>query len=326
MRSFLRLKPIFSTSSNFLSRPTPTLKVQNVSRSISAATKRPVYQHPNMKASTSHLGEQDDITPPWLSQKLDVAKCTRMVCGTDMRDTIQRFVAESKKCEVSSFEILRKYQSDPLTPEEEKESTTEKQHTYPNQPETLLLLGPGLHKIEFEGRDIYILYHLYGEPVFNNEDSVIDRQANFVLYLEGGANNPENAKFLQHFVDSAHKWKHRSEGTFDVYLFDAEHEYWELHTKKRARELSTVILPKRLKDQVVTDMEDFLSSDSKKWYFKHQIPYKRNYLFYGPPGSGKTTLTQALATHFGHAHKTTLRTIMRSPISFLKWWNTGTNI
>merc|ERR1712113_1245328 len=33
-------------------------------------------------------------------------------------------------------------------------------------------------------------------------------------------------------------------------------------------------------------------------YFKHGIPYKRSYLFYGVPGSGKTSLIQALAAKY----------------------------
>merc|ERR1712113_777885 len=33
-------------------------------------------------------------------------------------------------------------------------------------------------------------------------------------------------------------------------------------------------------------------------YFKHGIPYKRSYLFYGVPGSGKSSLIQALAAKY----------------------------
>eukprot|EP00488_Nonionellina_sp_1-RS-2012_P001609 TRINITY_DN2620_c0_g1_i1.p1 TRINITY_DN2620_c0_g1~~TRINITY_DN2620_c0_g1_i1.p1 ORF type:complete len:160 (-),score=45.83 TRINITY_DN2620_c0_g1_i1:30-509(-) len=44
--------------------------------------------------------------------------------------------------------------------------------------------------------------------------------------------------------------------------------------------------------------ERFLDEKSIKWYFKHGIPYKRSYLFYGVPGSGKTSLIQALAAKY----------------------------
>lgn len=35
--------------------------------------------------------------------------------------------------------------------------------------------------------------------------------------------------------------------------------------------------------------------DSKEWYHKHGIPWKRGWNLYGPPGTGKTALTRAIA-------------------------------
>lgn len=45
-----------------------------------------------------------------------------------------------------------------------------------------------------------------------------------------------------------------------------------------------------------TDVAQFFTSSN---LYKHQsIPYRRTYLFEGPPGTGKSSLIQALAGHF----------------------------
>lgn len=62
---------------------------------------------------------------------------------------------------------------------------------------------------------------------------------------------------------------------------------------RRKRPLSSVILDKGVKETVVADVKDFLQS--QKWYVDRGIPYRRGYLLYGPPGSGKSSFIQALA-------------------------------
>jgi ATP-dependent 26S proteasome regulatory subunit len=62
------------------------------------------------------------------------------------------------------------------------------------------------------------------------------------------------------------------------------------------REMNTVFLENKLKDRVINDIEKFI--DSKEDYIKFGQSYKRNYLFYGPPGSGKTSFIYALASKF----------------------------
>ena len=62
---------------------------------------------------------------------------------------------------------------------------------------------------------------------------------------------------------------------------------------RRKRPLASVILDKGVKEKIVADVKDFLRSGS--WYYERGIPYRRGYLLYGMPGSGKSSFIRALA-------------------------------
>jgi chaperone BCS1 len=62
---------------------------------------------------------------------------------------------------------------------------------------------------------------------------------------------------------------------------------------RRKRPLQSVILDKGIKERIVGDVKEFLGS--RQWYVDRGIPYRRGYLLYGLPGSGKSSFIQALA-------------------------------
>lgn len=71
-------------------------------------------------------------------------------------------------------------------------------------------------------------------------------------------------------------------------------EFWEDVYKRRKRKLESISLNgKEL--EVLTDMKTFLSSETEEKYNLLGIPYKKNYLFEGLPGTGKTSLIYAIA-------------------------------
>ncbi len=62
---------------------------------------------------------------------------------------------------------------------------------------------------------------------------------------------------------------------------------------QRKRPLNSVILDQGLKERIVGDVKEFLQKH--QWYMDRGIPYRRGYLLYGPPGSGKSSFILALA-------------------------------
>lgn len=63
----------------------------------------------------------------------------------------------------------------------------------------------------------------------------------------------------------------------------------------KARSMDSVVLPEGVKNKITGDLDTFLEKDTALWYQKHGLPYKRSYLFYGLPGTGKTSIITALA-------------------------------
>lgn len=63
------------------------------------------------------------------------------------------------------------------------------------------------------------------------------------------------------------------------------------------RPVESVFHPRDLMDELLRDVQTFLGA--KRMYEDLGIPYRRGYLLAGPPGTGKSSLILAVASHFG---------------------------
>lgn len=74
---------------------------------------------------------------------------------------------------------------------------------------------------------------------------------------------------------------------------------WARCLARPSRALSTVVLDECQKEMFCDDIRDYLEPDTRKWYADRGIPYRRGYLLHGPPGTGKSSLSFAVAGKFG---------------------------
>ncbi|EJT78504.1 hypothetical protein GGTG_03604 [Gaeumannomyces tritici R3-111a-1] len=77
------------------------------------------------------------------------------------------------------------------------------------------------------------------------------------------------------------------------------HQYtWDTTILRPVRPLETVHFDERIKAELVRDVANYLQPETRRFYHQRGIPYRRGYLLHGPPGTGKTSLSLALAGIF----------------------------
>lgn len=181
------------------------------------------------------------------------------------------------------------------TSEEAKKEETKKKSEEEDEPEhgrVSLRIGYGQYRFKsYDGETLHAVYQHIGKPVGNG--CGVELMSNLVIFTE--KNVDIISKFLTTMVDRSEL---PVEGKFTCFKWNIQNQYWQEEVRIDTRSIESVVLPKLTKDKLIHDVEKFLSKKTSNFYHRNGIPYRRSYLFYGIPGSGKTSLVQALASYF----------------------------
>jgi chaperone BCS1 len=149
--------------------------------------------------------------------------------------------------------------------------------------------GEGSHWIWFCGKPV-LLVRSAERP--KQQTNYIGRaRESFTLYFPGRRLDLPTA-FLNEAVEFCNPPDRKL-----VRIFTAGLDEWRASSACRVRPPGTVVLRDGVLDRLVADVRRFF--DRQAWYTEIGIPYRRGYLFTGPPGNGKTTTVQVLAGVFG---------------------------
>jgi mitochondrial chaperone BCS1 len=149
-----------------------------------------------------------------------------------------------------------------------------------------MIPAPGKHWFWYGGRPV--------EVWFTRNENTHERTGRRVESLTFRTMG-RNRDFLERFVQDIVNCHVKRQGV-QSYLY-VYSDGWDYVEGYLPRGLMSVVLQRGEKECLLEDVAQFRRS--KERYQQLGVPYHRGYLFYGQPGTGKTSLVSALAAHFG---------------------------
>lgn len=153
-----------------------------------------------------------------------------------------------------------------------------------------LVPGPGRHLLKYSGAYIMVKRERSGRLMDLRMGSPFETITLTTLYRD-------RQIFSKMLREAQSRAQTKQQGKTVLYTSYGP-EWRPFGLPRRKRSIESVVLADGVKEGLLDDMTSFLKS--AQWYTDRGIPYRRGYLLYGPPGSGKTSVIQALAGHLDY--------------------------
>ncbi len=134
---------------------------------------------------------------------------------------------------------------------------------------------------------------------YRQEDKIVGT-ADSATKFESMTIRTDSPVIFHHFYRESDNFLENNEqdvSKLHVYVMSKYGE-WLRYNKIPSRTLDTVYFDEKLKQKMRADIIDFLKKE--KEYDEFGIPYKKNYLLTGIPGSGKTSIIKAMCKEIGY--------------------------
>ena len=163
--------------------------------------------------------------------------------------------------------------------------------------------------IKFKNYDIYYTSNTSLITIYNDKDRQRENYS-IQLSVDMDASLSTKSDLLEEFcLHCMNSYAASLKGTvWKQMVYTNKGSTWESKLSNNSRRLDTVILKNKLKNEIKKDIDIFLNS--REWYETRDIPYTRGYLYYGLPGTGKTSMIKAISLYCKrHIHTMNLASV-----------------
>jgi len=163
-----------------------------------------------------------------------------------------------------------------------------------NPPPVLFEPGPGKHLLWYKGRLIFLdRCSEKGDNSSSYDSAQTNQHASKIILWKLG---PSKEVFHLMLTEARDYCLSKNKGKLVVFTRDNNFTRlasWQVFTRQEKIPFHSVILDGAQAQEILNDVKLFLGRKSD--YLAKSVPYRRSYLFYGPPGGGKTSFVKALA-------------------------------
>lgn len=133
----------------------------------------------------------------------------------------------------------------------------------------------------------------YLTPEHIHYDNLDQEQQNSIQYLDTATDYEQLMMLSSIYITQS---IYEENDKLCVKIFDKG--YWSKLNELMPRKEDTLLFQPEFIQDIMGDIRNFYNSYTKKQYEEMGIPYKKNILFYGIPGTGKTSFIHVIATTF----------------------------